>query len=115
MKKYFPLIAIECYLVLTLFILFFGPVEFRIHNKVVFILLIILYHISFISGYLLAVVTENIGRSDLKANFSSKFFYFALTFGVMGIIGAYNNLMLSGTIIPYNFFSDLLRGASTAS
>jgi hypothetical protein len=112
MRKYLPLFAIECYLILTLLILYFGPVEFRLRNQVLFIALMVLYHGAFIFGYLVAVLVEKKSARRLKIEFSSKYFYVALFFAFIGVLGAYNNLMLSDSIIPYNFFSDLLKGAS---
>jgi len=112
MKKYLPLFAIECYLILTLLIFYFGPVEFRIRNQALFVALIMLYHAAFICGYWVAVSVEKIELKISKRNFSSKYFYFALFFGFVGVVGAYNNLMLSDSLIPYNFFPDLVKGAS---
>lgn len=112
MKKYLPLLLVEGYLISTLLILYFGPVEFRLHNQFLFIVLIVLYHIAFASGYFLAVLTTNISNQFTRKSFSLKYYYLALFFGFIGIVGAYNNLMLSSTIIPYDFFSDLQRGAS---
>lgn len=112
MKKYLPLLAVECYLILTLVIFYFGPVEFRLRNQFIFFVLIVLYHAAFIFGYWAAVSVEEVNSKIIRRNFSSKHFYFALFFGFIGVVGAYNNLMLSDSLIPYNFFSDLVKGAS---
>lgn len=112
MKRYLPLIAIECYLIGTLLIFLFGPVEFKMHNQIVFGLLMFLYHISFIFGYLLAVILTNPNVVRFKNKFTSKHFYISFCIGMVGVIAAYNNLMLLDTFIPYNFVDDVLRGAA---
>lgn len=110
MKKYYPLIAVECYLLITLLILYFGPVDFNLHNNLLFITLMFLYHWFFIFGYWTSIKTEkkyNVKRENM---FSPRLYYISLTLGFIGVIGTYKNLMLSSSFIPYDFFDNLSRG-----
>lgn len=110
MKKYLPLFCVEIYLLTTLAIFYVGPVNFKIHNQGIFIGLMFLYHAFFILGYWIAITTGGASKTRLNILFQPKFFYISFVVGLVGIVGSYNNLMLSTTIIPYNFFSDLERG-----
>lgn len=110
MKKYLPLFFIESYLLITLAIFYIGPVNFKIHNQGTFIALMILYHAFFICGYWLATRTSGSLKINTTAPFQRRFYYISFVIGLIGVIGSYNNLMLSTTFIPYNFFNDLGRG-----
>lgn len=112
MKKYLPLIGVEVYLISTLLIFYSGPVEFKLHNQWLFIALVFLYHSFFIFGYWISIKTEKLSKKPHINVFSPKFYYISLTFGFIGIFGAYNNLMLSTSFIPYDFFPNLIRGFS---
>ena len=112
MKKYYPLILVELYLILTLLILYFGPIQFRIHNPDIFSFLLILYHISFILGYFLFVKTFRFNGIVLTNKFSNRFFYVIFFFGFIGVLMAYQNLMGSSSFIPFNFISEISRGLS---
>lgn len=110
MKKFLPLIGVEVYLVATLLILYFGPVDFRLHNQWMFLVLMCLYHSFFILGYWISIKTVRPSHRKFNIQFSTSFFYISLLFGTLSAIGAYNNLMLSDSFIPYGFFDNLVRG-----
>ena len=110
MKRYLPLICIEAYLLATLAIFYFGPVSFKIHNKGEFWGLLFLYHAFFIFGYWASVKIRRTSRIESARPFESKFYYASFIIGLLGVIGAYNNLMLSTTFIPLDFFSNLSDG-----
>ncbi len=110
MRKYLPLILVEGYLVATLLILFYGPVEFRLHNLPVFFLLMLLYHTCFIFGYWVAVKTGKKERVISANKISSRFYYASFIIAVVGVFGSYANMMLSTSFIPFGLFDDLARG-----
>jgi len=112
MKKYLPLIFVEGYLFITLLILYFGPVEFKLHNHLFFLILMAFYHSFFVFGYWISIKTERTNKKILESFFSPRFYYVSFTFGMLGVIGSYNNLMLNDSFIPYNFLDDLARGIS---
>ena len=115
MKKYAPLFMVESYLIITLLILLFGPVNFRLHNEILFYGLIFLYHLSFIIGYIVLCITyKPIYYTDNKwggaISFTATRFYLWLSMGIIGILLTYKNIMMSNSIIPYNIYSEVLRG-----
>jgi len=103
---------VESYLIVTLLIYYFGPVQFRGHNQDLFFLLMLLYHLAFIFGYYIAARTYKFNGFKVDKKFSVKFFYVSLFFAVLGVLISYKNLMLASSIIPYDIFNELLRGAS---
>ena len=112
MKKYLPLVLVEVYLLFTLLFYYFGPIQFRGHNTGLFLMLMFIYHGAFILGYYISIRTHKFNKIKIDKKFSSKFFYFVLFFALLGILGTYQNLMLAPSIIPYNIFEEVARGAS---
>lgn len=112
MKIYLPLILVESYLITTLFIFYFGPIEFKIHNNLIFFALLFLYHGFFIFGYLISAKIKSKASLLAKRKILNGFFYTSLCIGLIGILGSYRNLMLSTSFIPYEFFENLSRGLS---
>lgn len=110
MKKYIPLILVEGYLIVTLLALYLGPIEFKIHNQAFFAALIFLYHGFFILGYWVSIKTSRKINAKIISEFSPKYYYISFFVGLIGVFGTYNNLMLSSSIIPYDFFDNVIRG-----
>lgn len=94
----------------TLLLYYLGPIQFRGHNSALFLMLMFLYHGAFILGYYISIRTYKFNKIKIDKRFSSKLFYFSLSFGVLSVLGTYQNLMLAQSIIPYNLFEDLARG-----
>ena len=107
-KKYLPLLLVELYLLSTLLIFLFGPINFNIRNFYIFFILLVLYHAGFIGGYLVALGKRTCAVAVPVC--SRRKFWLLFCFGLLGVLLTYNNLMLSETIIPYNFFENLGRG-----
>lgn len=110
LKKYLPLILIESYLGLTLLILFFGPIKFRLHNFSFFLIYIFLYHFSFVVGYLLGLRQKNINRRISRFTFSSRYFAFLFIFGLVTIVGSLSNLVIGIDFSPSGFYQALVDG-----
>ena len=110
MKKYLPLILVETYLVFTLLLYFFGPVEFKTHNIDLFLMTMFIYHSVFIFGYYIATRTYRFNGIVIDKRISTKLFYTALFFAVISVLASYQNLMLAESIIPYNIIEDVSRG-----
>jgi hypothetical protein len=109
LKRYMPLLIVELYLLLTLILFFFGPINFKIHNFKLFIILMLMYHISFIAGYVVAGFGRT--RSYIPTlQKSSKLFYISLFFGVIGILNTYRTLLDSASFIPWNIFQEVYDG-----
>lgn len=112
MKKYLPLLLVEAYLFFTLFVFIFGPVHFALHNAMLFVLLMILYHLAFIGGYIIALDFQKPRTYKLNIGLSSSFFYISFLLGLIGVLNTYKNVMLSPSIIPYDIVSEVGRGFS---
>ena len=110
MRKYLPLVLVEVYLLSTLLLYYFGPVQFRGHNTALFMTLMLIYHGVFILGYYISIRTYQFNKIKIDKRFSSKFFYFSFFFGLLSVLGTYQNLMLAPSIIPYNLFEEIGRG-----
>ena len=110
MKKYIPLLLVETYLILSLLIFYFGPVNFRIHNEDLFLILFVLYHFSFIFGYFIFTKTFNYNKVPFENKFSSSMFYATFAFGFFGVLNTYHNLMFTPSIIPFSIIDDVIRG-----
>ena len=112
MKKYLALILVEVYLLSTLLLYYFGPVQFRGHDTDLFLMLMFIYHGAFILGYYISIRTHKFNKIKTDKKFSSKFFYFAFFFATLSALGAYQNLMLAQSIIPYDILEEIVRGAN---
>jgi hypothetical protein len=111
LKIYFPLIFVEAYLILTLGIFYFGPIEYNVGNPKTFLMLMILYHIAFISGYLLAFKLKNYNANlTCQKVYSESMYWLILFLGLVGVWGAYKNIMMMEGVIPHGFFDNLARG-----
>lgn len=110
MNKYIALIGVEIYLIVTLLLLYFGPINFRLHSPILFFILMILYHGFFIAGYLLGAKTH--GKFTVKVEFSRRLFYGSFVLGLVGILISYQNLLFTDSLIPYTLFDDLYKGLS---
>ena len=108
-NRLLPLILVEGYLILTLIILALGPVQFKIHSLFLFSFLFFCYHIFFILGYLVSISKKVVINRKINI-FSNKEFFLIFIFGFLGLLITYKNAMNNISIIPYDFFSDLLRG-----
>ena len=110
MKKYLPLLTVEIYLIFTLLLYAFGPIQFKTHNIDLFAIVMLSYHLAFILGYYIAIRTYKFNKIVINKRFSSKLFYLSLCFAVLSVLATYQNLMLAQSIIPYTLFEDIARG-----
>jgi hypothetical protein len=109
--KYTPLILVEIYLISTVLLFSMGPVDFAIHNEILFWLLIVFYHLFFIMGYCVGVGSYfNKGIKHSSRDFSSKMYWILFCLGIIGVWAAYKNIMMMDGLIPYDFFENLIRG-----
>lgn len=115
MKKYYPLLLVEGYLIITLLLFLFGPIEFKYHNGYLFFILIASYHLAFILGYKVSTKTFKIYESGIhceKHLISRKKFFLLLIAAYASAFISYKNLMLVSDFSLANFFIDVLRGIS---
>ncbi len=110
LTKYLPLVLVEMYLISTLALLKLGPVQFRLHSEPLFWLLILMYHLFLILGYLYAGL--NVKHYQHTSSYSSLFFYLLFFVGSFSILITYKNLMNSDTLVPGDFFQNIWRGVT---
>ena len=106
MRSILPLILLEGYLILTLVLLFFGPVTFDLHNVDLFLMYMFIYHIAFILGYYLSIKSFIINKKTINYEYSSFKFYVLLIFGAFSILLTYKNIMMSDSLIPFDIFNE---------
>lgn len=110
MQKYLPLLAVELYLICTILLYLYGPISFRTHNEGTFWLLIFLYHLAFIMGYLIASKIKFTLEFTSYSSYSKVYFYILLFLSGWSLLLTYKNVMFSNSIIPLNYFSDVIDG-----
>jgi hypothetical protein len=108
-KKYTPLILVELYLITTLLFFWFGPISYRISNQIYFVVLFFLYHLFFITGYIISTKTFQ-KKSLFEHKFSPKKFYILCFFAYLGSMITYKTATNSSSIIPFTIFQDLING-----
>lgn len=113
MKNYLPLLIVEIYLLLTLVIFYFGPVEYNIHHPFLLLFLMFAYHACFIFGYLLAYSLHDSKKVLItEYEFSDTYYWWLFCFSFIAIWVGYKNIVMVDGLIPYNFFDNLIRGFS---
>lgn len=110
MRRYVPLILVELYLITSLALYFFGPINYNTHNLHIFIPILFFYHLSFIFGYYLAKKLYVFDQNIMPFGFTSLRFYIFFIIALYLALLNYKNLMLADSIIPFNLFKDLLYG-----
>ena len=112
---YLPIILIEIYLGFSLILYQFGPVQWKTANVGNFWFYIILYHLSFIVGYVLTarkykVSLKNIERYNTINLYIVKYMWvFLFICAVLSLIKAMG-LFNSSEFIPLNLPSEFIKG-----
>ncbi|WP_207240174.1 hypothetical protein [Pseudomonas sp. MPR-LB3] len=117
-KIYAPLLLVEAYLLFGLWLFFFGPIYWPLENQAEFLGFIFLYHVFFITGYMLqsSFFTKKQGLeptlkyTSTDDNIFLRHFWLILFLAFATNIILHRNTTLSNSYIPDNFFSNLYRG-----
>lgn len=111
--KYFgPLILTEIYLIFTLFLFAFGPVEYHLDSPLIFWFFIVFYHLSMVFGYVLAStlsknkITTKINSDDLGL-FKIRIL---ILLAFLAFLIGHKNITMSDSLIPYDIISDITSG-----
>jgi hypothetical protein len=112
-RQLVPLLVIEIYLIATLIVLSWGPVTFNLHNSSFFWLFIFMYHLSFVFGYMLSVVSRKHAIVSIDNRYSKSKFSVFFTIAVFGVLVTYKNLMLGGNFIPYGILDEVIFGLTS--
>ena len=121
-QLYLPIILVEVYLVFTILLFLFGPVDFKIHNELLFWLYLSLYQFSLFLGYYVSLRLKKIrsGINSFLSNYqyknhtylSLRFFYIALVLSLASTLIFYKNVMLVDDIFSHDFFKAFVSGLS---
>lgn len=117
MKKYFPLLFAEIYLIGTLLVFFFGPIDYQVDNLFAFLAFIFLYHFAYISGYLLSINNFDFKNIPFPKNKYKQKLYLKLLiiFSFLAFLIGHKNLTMSEDLIPMDFFENLIGGVVDSS
>lgn len=116
--QYVPLILVELYLIMTLLLMEFGPLNFNLQNKTMFWGLIFMYHIAFIVGYIFISirkkknVSTKVEWDDTKIQ---KIYWGIIIVSFLVWMVVYRNGTHANSYIPYelpkNFITGLIHPA----
>ncbi len=107
-----PIILTEIYLIFTLLLFSFGPIEYYLEDPLAFWSYIFLYHFSMVLGYVLAAIPFK-NRIRYKINFDdlSSFKIRVLFFvAFLAFLIGHKNITMSDSLMPYDFISDITTG-----
>lgn len=112
-KIYLPLFVIEVYLLFSLLLMIIGPLHFELENKLQFTILMIMYHIAFVFGYLFGGKVKTGERSDVFAGDDyrvvKRFTILIIAVFYVWIIVTRNNTHAS-SYIPTELFKKAIQG-----
>jgi hypothetical protein len=121
-KLYLPLFVVEAYLLFTLWLLFFGPIEWPLENLNSFLTYITLYHLFFISGYVCFVeyYKRNTFFKNNKTNLIAKNsniesllirnYWYIIFFAIVCSVIAHRNITHSSSYFPKDYFITFYNG-----
>lgn len=112
---YLPLILVEAYLILTLLLYRFGPIKWAAENAVNFWFYIILYHISFIIGYLIfakqfKTAVNHIEISNEIKAFIVKYMWIFLSICAVLSLIKYMGFLNTSNFIPWDLPNEFIKG-----
>lgn len=107
-----PIVLIEIYLIFTLLIFAFGPIEYHLEDPLAFWFYIVLYHISMVLGYVLGAIPFK-NRIKFDDNFkepSSLKIRVLILVAFLAFLIGHKNITMSDSLIPVDFISDITTG-----
>ena len=107
-----PIILIESYLIFTLLIFTFGPIEYYLDDPLIFWCFIFLYHVSMILGYVLAAISPKNGIRLNRQLIVPSFLAIRLLIFVafFAFLIGHKNISMSDSLIPADFLADISAG-----
>ncbi len=115
---YLPLILVEAYLLFTILLYQFGPLDWKTENKTMFWLFLLAYHAAFIVGYVISIQKIQVKKSSWDLEQIGHKTYRALiwAFILICVVCAcieYKNITHASSYIPYelpgNFWNGLIN------
>jgi hypothetical protein len=113
-----PIVFLQCYLILTLIIFQFGPINYKVTDPPVFWMLILSYHLCFLLGYIFAykLKKRKLIRKpvELAKNSKMKIFYFVLALSVISSLISFNGIgSLYDLINPLFWVESAIKGVNS--
>ena len=111
--SYLPLIMVELYLVMTLLLMTFGPIKYNLQNREKFWVLIVLYHVALIVGYVIVAKVkskENDKGLNISENTIKKIYWIILAVGFLVWCVVYRNGTHAKSYIPYELPKHFIQG-----
>lgn len=114
---FYPLLFLLIYLSTTLLIFQFGPIDYKIHQPIIFWSFLILYHIAFFLGYLVAYKTKkNTDRplysfKETGDNINLNFFYIIMILALIASLLSFKkDVSVLDLINPYFWIESAING-----
>ncbi len=110
-----PIVFLQCYLVLTLIVFQFGPINYKVKDPHVFWMLILSYHLCFLLGYIVAYKIKKpkiiIKSVQLAYNTEIKLFYFVLTLSIISSLISFKGIgSIKDLINPLFWIESAFKG-----
>ena len=112
---YTPLILIEVYLLFTILLYQFGPLDWKTENEGLFWFLLIMYHAAFIGGYILSMQKIRLLPDRWQLNQLQPKTYRRLIWGALAVCIVcacieYKSLTHASSYIPYELPGNFIQG-----
>ena len=112
---YIPLILAEAYLICTILLYEFGPLEWKTENEAMFWTFLLLYHAAFILGYVLSIKKIRLSKAGWNLSQLSQGKFRAIMWAVIGICAVcacieYKNITHADSYIPYDLPRNFING-----
>jgi hypothetical protein len=113
-RYWLPIILVEVYLIVTLSIFAIGPVEYFVEDALLFWGFVIIYHLSMIFGYYVGVVkgAPVICLQQKNRVRKGAIYWILVMSAVVAAFIGHKNISMSDSLVPYDFFDNLLLGLS---
>jgi hypothetical protein len=111
-RNWFPIVLVEAYLIFTLLLFAFGPVEYFVEDQLLFWGCIFVYHLSFISGYSFGISQRSfVIRIKSKPLVSVGMLYWILVISaIVAFFIGHKNITMSDSLLPDEILKNLLLG-----
>jgi len=113
---FFPLFFLQIYLILTLVVFNFGPINYKLPSPEIFWSLIISYHLAFLLGYIIAYIVRSqpqayFGKFEIGIHFKLRLFYIVLLLAIVSSLLSFKGV---GSILdllnPFFWIESAING-----
>ena len=112
---FIPLILVEVYLVFTLLLYQFGPLDWQTENEPMFWCFILFYHLAFIAGYVFSIKRINLNKPQWNTRISvrgieSWGIWLMIAICIVCACIEYRNITFADSYIPYELPKNFING-----